>query len=134
MERRKVVRGAQMIGPDKNLRHRGKAVGAFHHLGAPVRCARNVDFGEFDALAAKQCLGGNAVTTIRSRVNHNRRHSLSTLPYIVSYYMGIRAAATTRAKTSTSTLRAPARSRTRVHASTVAPDVSTSSTRTSRLP
>src|SRR5712671_318715 len=48
--------------------------------------------------------------------------SLSTLRYSVSYYMGTRAGATTRAKTSTSTLRAPARSRTLVHASTVSPD------------
>ncbi len=43
-------------------------------------------------------------------------------------------AATTRANTSTSTCAAPARSSARAQASTVAPEVSTSSTRTSRRP
>jgi hypothetical protein len=49
-----------------------------------------------------------------------------------SFYMGLRAGATTR--TSTSTCAAPARNNVRVQASTVAPDVSTSSTSTRRRP
>jgi len=44
--------------------------------------------------------------------------------------MGLRAGATTRTNTSTSTCAAPARNNVRVQASTVAPDVSTSSTST----
>ena len=46
------------------------------------------------------------------------------------FYMGLRAGATTRAKTNTSTREAPARNSARVQASTVAPEVRTSSTNT----
>src|SRR5262249_57085819 len=49
-------------------------------------------------------------------------------------YMGERFAATTRANTRTSTDAAPARNNARAQASTVAPDVSTSSTSTSFRP
>ena len=48
--------------------------------------------------------------------------------------MGVRTGATTRAKTSTSTWAAPARSSARAQVSTVAPEVSTSSISTSRWP
>jgi hypothetical protein len=48
--------------------------------------------------------------------------------------MGVRTAATTRANTNTSTERAPARSSARVQVSSVAPEVSTSSTSTRRRP
>ncbi len=51
-----------------------------------------------------------------------------------SIIWGLRTASTTRANTSTSTWAAPARSSARAQVSTVAPEVSTSSTSTSRRP
>src|SRR5271169_6873406 len=133
----KVVAAAHMGGSDEDLRDGGAAIGARDHLGAHRRGACHVEFDEVHSLVAEQLLGRYAVGTKGGGIDLDRRHSLKTFARRGGrscHYMGVRTAATTRANTSTSTDMAPARSNARAHVSIVAPEVSTSSTSTSRLP
>src|SRR6185503_15166246 len=133
IELMQVVAAADMHCADEDLRNRIAAVRPFHHLAAQVPVSADVDLLEVDALAFQQGLGGVAIGAIPGGVDFDRRH---LRVYVVpgGTYMVARGPATTRAKTSTSTWAAPARSRARAQASTVAPEVSTSSTRISRQP
>src|SRR5262249_56053174 len=100
--------------------------------GWAVGIAADVDLGEVDALGRQQPLGGMAIGAVAGRVNRDFDHDES-LSLTISY-MGERLAATTRANTRTSTDAAPARNNAREQASTVAPEVSTSSTSRSFRP
>ena len=118
---------------DEDLRHGHASVRACHHVASPVRIAAHVDLGE----ARPPC----ATTAAWRRGNRgnsgscrSRLWSCATVEPTALVYMGARPAATTRANTSTSTDAAPARSSARAQASTVAPEVSTSSTSTSLRP
>src|SRR5262249_57567075 len=80
----------------------------------------------------QQPLGGLAIRAVAGGVNLDLDHDESLS--LTNSYMGGRLAATTRANTRTSTDAAPARNNAREQASTVAPDVSTSSTSTNLRP
>src|SRR5271167_5065660 len=126
-----------MGSPDEDLGNGGAATGARHHLGAHRRGTCHVEFDEVHSLVAEQLFRRHAVGTKGGGIDLDRRHSLKTFARRggrSGHYMGVRTAATTRANTSTSTDMAPARSNARAQVSIVAPEVSTSSTSTSRLP
>src|ERR1700674_2111812 len=122
--------------PDEDLRNAGAPVGAGDHLGATLAIAGHVDFREHDALAPQQLLRRIAVEAIIPRIDHNGCCHVGSgvLLGVTLLYMSSRPASTTRANTRTSTCAAPARNRAREHPSMVAPEVSTSSTRTRRRP
>src|SRR5579883_12585 len=126
LQRREFVGAADMLAVDEDLWH-GRAAGALAHLGALGRVFHHVGLFERCALLLQQGLGAGAVAAPRRGVDLDLGHAETPCP---DYYAG----RTTRASVRTSTCRAPARCRTRVHASTVAPVVSTSSTRTTALP
>ena len=96
---------------DEDLRH-GHAVRCARSIISSRRCQSraDVDFGEGDALALQQRLGRVAIGAIAGGVDFDGRHGAS-FRGSGSRYMGVRTGATTRAKTSTSTWAAPARSR-----------------------
>src|SRR5262245_6764572 len=111
---------------NENLRHGHLSVRTLDHFLAALPVAPDIDLTIVYTLSLQQSLRGIAKGAVPGRVNLDGRHDVSSASSV--FYMGLRAGATTRAKTSTSTWDAPARNNTRVQASTVAPDVSTSST------
>src|SRR5215208_7063941 len=117
---------------DKNLRHGKSPLRALDHLAASLWIAAHVELCERNPLAVQKRLRRMAIGTIACDVNFDFDHATRAVD--LAFYMGGRAAATTRAKTSTSTLVAPARNSARAPASTVAPEVSTSSTSTTFCP
>src|SRR5437868_5527556 len=124
-----VVRAAHMNRADEDLRHGIAAVGALDHRAALLGVAGHIDLVECDPLARQQGLGCDAIGAVAGSVDVNLRHrglAANSFDFVV-LYMGGRAAATTRANTSTSTFAAPARLSARAQASTVAPVVITSS-------
>src|SRR4029077_2562337 len=117
---------------DENLRVGAPAVGALDHLLANIPFSSDVDLMVAHALSRKELLGILAIGAVANRINIDIGHDRSQ--FLAKSYMDVRAGSATLAKTSTSTLAAPARSSARAQPSTVAPDVSTSSMRTRRRP
>src|ERR1044072_3637581 len=130
LERVKVVAAADMRGADEDLRKRAAAIRPLDHLVAQLAVTGRVDFLESHALARQEVPCRIRVVAEIARVNHHLGHVTPDKSSICgSHYMGAFAASTTRAKTNTSTWRAPARSKARAQAFDVAPEVSTSSIR-----
>src|SRR5208282_4057865 len=117
---------------DEDLRYRGTSVRPLDHLLPHRAIRRDVDLTKVDPLARKQFLRPVAIGAVLGRVDFDRSHNGSLI--LSNPYMDVRTGSATLANTSTSTLAAPARSSALAQPSTVAPDVSTSSTRTRRRP
>src|SRR3984957_18481343 len=119
---------------DENLRKSRAGAGAIPHLLTQCRVGGDVEFVERGLLARQQRLGGAAIAAARTGVDFNSSGHGALCGSGVHDYMGDLWVSTTRANTSTSTEAALARSNARAQASTVAPEVSTSSIRTTRRP
>src|SRR5690242_67784 len=117
---------------DENLRVGAPAVGALDHFLAHVPFSSDINLMIAHAFARKEFLGVLAIGAITNRINIDLGHDRSQ--FLAKSYMDVRAGSATLAKTSTSTLAAPARNSARAQPSTVAPEVNTSSIRTSRRP
>src|SRR4051812_6066399 len=115
-----------MLAVDEDLRH-GRALGAVAHLAALAGVFHDVGLLVGRALPLQQGLGPGAVAAPRRGVDLDLGHAETPC---LNYY----AARTARASVRTSTCRAPARCRTSVQASTVAPVVRTSSISRTDLP
>src|SRR5204862_54274 len=61
IERREIVRAADMLAGDEDLGNRGAAMGAVDHLGAVRAAHRDVDLLIFGMLAVEQRLGAIAI-------------------------------------------------------------------------
>src|SRR5262245_62621033 len=59
---------------DEDLWHRHASLRAFDHAAASLRVAGHVDFGERDALAGQQNLGGYAIGAVAGGVNLDLAH------------------------------------------------------------
>src|SRR5262249_24464394 len=117
---------------DENLRIGAPALGPLDQFLANVPFSSDVDLMITHAHARKEVFGVLAIGAVANRINVDISHDRSQ--FLAKSYMDVRAGSATLANTSTSTLAAPARNRARAQPSTVAPDVSTSSIRTSRRP
>src|ERR1700738_880025 len=109
---------------DENLRESRARAGAIQHLLTERRG------GERGFFARQQRLGGAAITAARTGVDFDGSGHVALCWLRIPDYMGDLWVSTTRANTSTSTEAALARNSARAQASTVAPEVSTSSIRT----
>src|SRR5690349_8433214 len=114
---------------DEDLRNRGAAFGAFHHLLPERGVAGHVDFRIGHVLAGEQLLRHAAIAAIGRSIDFNLSgHAVRSMDAGICRdlrrfclnYIGFRAASTTRAKISTSTSLALARSSARAQASRVA--------------
>src|ERR1700739_108826 len=117
---------------DENLREGRAGAGAIPHLLTPCRVGGDVEFGECGLLARQQRLGGVAIAAARTGIDFDGSGHEALCRTGTEDYMGDLWVSTTRANTSTSTEAALARSNARAQASTVAPEVRTSSIRTTR--
>ena len=126
-----------MRAADEDLRHGVAARSARSIiLFAQFAVAAHVDLreGRRPCVSAAPWPRGNRGNSGWYRFRSSGIRSLVSCVQSGTIYMGVRTGATTRAKTSTSTWAAPARSSARAQVSTVAPEVSTSSISTSRRP
>src|ERR1700686_5095176 len=119
---------------DENLRNGRAGAGAVPHLLAKRRVAGDVEFGERGFFARQQRLGGAAIAAARTGVDFDGSGPVALCQVGLPNYMGALWVSTTRANTSTSTVAALARKSARAQASTVAPEVRTSSISTTRRP
>src|SRR5204862_5102657 len=97
-----------MYRADENLRIGAAAVGALNHLFANVAFAGDVDLMEAYAFTRKQVLGVCAIRAVLHGIDVDGRHD--PMQSSANSYMDVRTGSATLAKTSTSTLAAPARS------------------------
>src|ERR1700737_4140308 len=119
---------------DENLRKGRAGAGAIPHLLTQRRVDSHVEFGEHGFFARQQRLGGAAIAAPRTGVDFDGCGHVALCSAKIGDYMGGLWVSTTRANTSTSTETALARKSARAQASTVAPEVKTSSIRTTRRP
>src|SRR5262249_37190504 len=118
-------------GANEDLRHCNTSVGALDHFVAALPVAADIDLTVGRASAFQQSLGCVAIRAITGRIDLDGRRSvyeLSTLLY------GTSPCRHNRSEYQHIDLCSAARNNVRVQASTVAPDVSTSSTSTGRRP
>src|ERR1700693_3722271 len=77
VERGHLVRSADMLAVDENLRHAGAPAGTPDHLVAPPRLLVEVDLGVADALLLQECTGARAIGAPHRRIHldlgHQRR-------------------------------------------------------------
>src|SRR5712664_620973 len=125
----KFVATANMRLADKNLRKGRARAGAIPHLLTMRRVDSDVEFGEHGFFARQQRLGGAAIAAARAGVDFDGSGHVALCFAKIPDYMGALWVSTTRANTSTSTEAALARNSARAQASTVAPEVRTSSIR-----
>src|SRR5215831_18656571 len=121
---------------DPDLR-KGRAIaGAVVHLLAPRRILGDIELGEGGLFAGQQRLGCGAIAAARPGVDLDSGAHLAWRSHFTNdlNYMGRYRVSTTRANTSASTWAALARKSARAQASSVAPEVRTSSIRTMRGP
>src|ERR1700689_2261403 len=118
---------------DENLRKGRAGAGAIPHLLTKRRIGGDIVLGERGFFARQQRFGGAAIAAARTGVDFDGSRHVA-LSSEVPDYMGALWVSTTRANTSTSTEAALARNSARAQASTVAPEVRTSSTSTTRRP
>src|ERR1700730_7974398 len=119
---------------DENLRESRARARAIPHLLTERRVGGDVEFGERGFFARQQRLGGAAITAARTGVDFDGSGHVALCWLRIPDYMGDLWVSTTRANTSTSTEAALARTSARAQASTVAPEVRTSSIKTTRRP
>src|SRR5689334_5227697 len=119
---------------DENLRKSRTRSGTIPHFLAKRRIDSNIALAERGLFACQQRFGGAAVTAARAGVNFDGSGHVALTSRRIRDYMGALWVSTTRANTTTSTDAALARNSALAQASTVAPDVSTSSIRTTRRP
>src|SRR5437016_1576121 len=116
----------RLANPDLRKGHAGART-VVHPL-ARRRVLASVIFGERGFLAVQKRFGGAAIAAARPCKDFDRSSHLALkLTNESADYMGALGLSTTRAKTSTSTCAALARSKAGAQASVVAPDVRTSS-------
>src|SRR6202023_341507 len=119
---------------DENLRKGRAGTGAIPHLLAKRGVDGDVMFGERGFFARQQRFGGAAIAAAGAGVDFDGSGHVALGRLRIPDYMGALWVSTTRANTSTSTDAALARNSARAQASTVAPEVRTSSIRTTRRP
>src|SRR5687768_1414369 len=119
---------------DEDLRHGGAAARLLDHLRPLLGLHLDVDLGEGGAFFLEKRLRSRAVGAPALRVDRDGRHRRHVSVGQERTYRKRHPSVTTLAKTRTSTTAAPPRRRAREAAFAVAPVVSTSSTRTTRLP
>src|SRR5882724_11161368 len=119
---------------DEDLRKGRTGTGAIPHLLTTPRIGGNIVLGERGFFARQQRLGGAAVTAARAGIDFDGSGHVALGFARIPDYMGGLWVSTTRANTSTSTEAALARNSARAQASVVAPEVRTSSIRTTRRP
>src|SRR5712671_7320612 len=119
---------------NENLRKGRTGAGAVPHLFTQRRINGGVEFRERGFFARQQRFGGAAIAAAGTGVDFDGSGHVALCFGILPDYMGALWVSTTRANTSTSTEAALARNSARAQASTVAPEVRTSSTRTTRRP
>src|ERR1700730_15270772 len=119
---------------DENLRESRAQAGAIPHFLAKRRVSGDIVLGERGFFARQQRFGGTAITAARTGVDFDSSGHVALYFGELPNYMGALWVSTTRANTSTSTEAALARKSARAQASTVAPEVRTSSIRITRRP
>src|SRR5260370_41943808 len=119
---------------DENLRKGRAGAGAIPHFLTMHRVGGDIVLGERGFFARQQRLGGAAIAAARTGVDFDRSGHVALCQVGLPDYMGALWVSTTRANTSTSTCAALARKSARAQASTVAPEVRTSSISTTRRP